>query len=455
MSTEQQDSSPRVEASPESDQGKCSFPTGVAATCGRPVVASGKPGRPTPYCDLPDHGRAKAYAARKRYELAALRSEGSSVTGAAVVVEEEVPARPVSEGRVTLAVLVERLDNLVTASKAQAAQQHGELSGLLDRATEVLRTVGNPEAADHEVEQARREALVLVEAAEGAQADAEHQAHLARRETARAVEERAQADEVAEEALAEVARVRAETAESARVLTEETRAAVEAAQEREHQAQQVAAELRAEMDEVRQAATVEIAEAEEAAERARELYAAERNEAVRLAQEQARVEVEAAQARVTEAEKVTATAKAETAAAQQAAERDREALDLARDEMAELRRVHLGAMEAERGRAARQVESLETAHDGAMAEVAERMREVRAESVAVRTEMAELRTSQKAELAELHQAHRAELEQVRAAEAVERERLISQVERLTEAVTGRQAPEAPAAEVKTRGRRQT
>jgi len=43
----------------------CQFPLSPGQMCGRPVVRSGKPGRPSAYCDLPGHTRAKAFDARQ------------------------------------------------------------------------------------------------------------------------------------------------------------------------------------------------------------------------------------------------------------------------------------------------------------------------------------------------------------------------------------------------------
>jgi hypothetical protein len=58
------------------------------------VVRSGKPGRPSAYCDLLGHTRAKAWAARRAYDSG--DEHGQTV---AVPAGESVVDRPVSYGR--------------------------------------------------------------------------------------------------------------------------------------------------------------------------------------------------------------------------------------------------------------------------------------------------------------------------------------------------------------------
>ena len=76
---------------PEAGPGGCQFPTGPGGqTCGRPIEQSGGPGAPARYCDLTGHNRAKAFAARRSYALAAAggpgagRPDGADGTGAGV-----------------------------------------------------------------------------------------------------------------------------------------------------------------------------------------------------------------------------------------------------------------------------------------------------------------------------------------------------------------------------------
>jgi len=88
------------------DEG-CQFPLGPQQLCGRPVVRSGKPGRPSAYCDLPGHTRAKAWAARGD-------EHGQTV---AVPAGESVVDRPVSYGRMSFEALL--------AQFQQVAAGHG------------------------------------------------------------------------------------------------------------------------------------------------------------------------------------------------------------------------------------------------------------------------------------------------------------------------------------------
>jgi colicin import membrane protein len=150
----------------------CVFPTGPDnQTCGRPVATNGKPGkRRSLYCDLPDHTRGKAFAVRRRYELAAARSNNSQ--HAVTQVEDEV-----------------------------------------------VRTVSDPDAASYEVEQRKREAAIQIAEAQRLQVAAEHEASNARHQAAREAEQRAQADEAAEQALREVHQIQVDLAEARSAAT--------------------------------------------------------------------------------------------------------------------------------------------------------------------------------------------------------------------------------------------
>jgi colicin import membrane protein len=128
----------------------CVFPTGPdGQVCGRPVAKNDKSvgGRRPLYCDNPDHTRGKAFAVRRRYELAAARGQSNGQR----VVQVEVSERPVTDGRVSLGALVARFE-----------ESSAQLATLLERAVEVVRTVSDPDAAGYEVEQIQREAAIQV-----------------------------------------------------------------------------------------------------------------------------------------------------------------------------------------------------------------------------------------------------------------------------------------------------
>lgn len=114
-----------------------------------------------------------------------------------------MPERPVTDGRVSFGALLARFE-----------QSSAQLVTILDRATEVVHTVSDPDAAGYEVEQIQREAAMQVTQAQSAQAAAEHDASNARQQTAREAEQRAQADEAAEQALLEVEQIRVELADA-------------------------------------------------------------------------------------------------------------------------------------------------------------------------------------------------------------------------------------------------
>jgi len=138
------------------DEG-CQFPLGPQQLCGRPVVRSGKPGRPSAYCDLPGHTRAKAWAARRAYDSG--DEHGQTV---AVPAGESVVDRPVSYGRMSFEALL--------AQFQQVAAGHGEqMAALVDQASQLARTVADPDAAAYEVEEAHRSAEKRVAEADAAQ----------------------------------------------------------------------------------------------------------------------------------------------------------------------------------------------------------------------------------------------------------------------------------------------
>jgi colicin import membrane protein len=183
----------------------CVFPTGPdGQVCGRPLTKNGKPvgGRPPLYCDDPDHTRGKAFAARRRYELAATRGLSNS-RQRVVQVELAVSEHPVTDGRISLSALVARFE-----------ESSAQLTTILQRAMEAVRTVSDPDAAGYEVEQIQRKAAIQIAQAQNSQATAEHETKNARQQVASEAERRAQADEAAEHALREVEQMRGELAEA-------------------------------------------------------------------------------------------------------------------------------------------------------------------------------------------------------------------------------------------------
>jgi colicin import membrane protein len=185
------------------DMDGCVFPTGPhGQQCGRPVAAHGKPvrGRCPLYCDNPEHTRGKAFAMRRRYEFAAAGGHDSNKPG---VIQDDhvVPEHPVTDGRVSFGALLARFETCST-----------QLVTILNRATEVVRTVSDPDAAGYEVEQKQHEAAIQVAQAHSAQAAAEHDASNARKHAAHEAEQRAQADDAADHALQEAHQLRIDLA---------------------------------------------------------------------------------------------------------------------------------------------------------------------------------------------------------------------------------------------------
>lgn len=259
----------------------CQFPTGPGGqVCGRSVVRSGAPGRPSSYCDLDGHARAKAFAARRRFELAAARSEPGEHPGP---VNADVAAgeRPVTDGRASFGVLLARFEDTAAQAQRTAAEQQAQLAQILAAAIDVVRTVSDPDAAAFEAEQAHREASVRVAEAQTAQAAAERDA---RRQAQREAELRAQADTAAEAALAQTQTLRAQTADQLARLSAETQATVAEHQQRaetaatsEQAARQELERVRAESEQQVRTMRGELADATSAATRAQaEKAAAER-----------------------------------------------------------------------------------------------------------------------------------------------------------------------------------
>jgi colicin import membrane protein len=333
----------------------CQFPTGPhGETCGEPIARSGAPGRPSLYCENPEHTRAKAFAARRAMER--------GQPGATMVVDVAVHERPVSDGRASFGALLVRFEESVSAARRHADDQHAQLAALLERATEVVRTVSDPDAAGYEVDQIQRETSVRVAEAQTAQAAAERDARDARRKADTETELRAQADAAADEALQELAAVRAEVAETIARVTAETDAAVAEHQQRAQAAAAAEASARAELAQVQVDASQAVATAAAAAEQHRrdtlaetdrvlaqhevdmrrhaDQAVAEAAQAVAKAQAEAAAQVQLAQSQATEANAAAIRAQADHAAAERRADEDRATAALLRTQLDQQRADH-------------------------------------------------------------------------------------------------------------------
>jgi colicin import membrane protein len=311
MSDEQQETEP---AGNKDEQHGCVFPTGAnGLMCDRPVAKSGKPGRPPAYCDDPEHTRAKAFPARRRFETVATRRSP-------VETELTVPERPITDGRQSFGALLVRFEESAAAALRAGVEQQAQLTAILERATEVVRTVADPDAAGYEVDQIQREAAVAVAEAQTAQARAEQGARNAQKQAAREIELRSQADEAAAQALEAAAAIRTEAAKQITQLKAETEAAV-------IEYQRLAEQTRAETAD-------QVTAAQQAAEEAR----AEATTLVKAAQQ----ELTTAAAARTRAETDQAAAERRAAEDRATAERLRAELDQQRtdhhQELATLRR---------------------------------------------------------------------------------------------------------------------
>lgn len=365
VSDEQHDSRPEGPAdgsgAPAAANGGdgCQFPTGPGLACGRPIERTGAPGAPSRYCDLPGHNRAKAFAARRAFQLAAAGGGVGPVDGAE---PDVVPVRPVTDGRASFGVLLAQFGDIAAATQQALDAQQRQLGAILDRAAEVARTVADPEAAAYEVDQVQRETGVRIAEAHSLQATAERDAREQRRRAEAEAEQRAQADAAAEDALTQLDALRAETTEQLARITAETDAAVAEQTARATQAVAAQAAAHEELERVQAEAAEQVTAARTAAEQHRAQVEAERDrvlaeraaqtrrelaqaraeaeQATHDAQSQARTEVLAAQQQAAEAGSAQTRAEADRAAADRRAGEDRATLERVRAELEALRTDH-------------------------------------------------------------------------------------------------------------------
>lgn len=206
----------------------CRFPG-----CGRPAMPGEGTGRPPLYCDNPDHNRAAAWRARQQ----------AGVTSAPVPAAGE--GRPVDAARVRAGAITAQVRGMVELLDERLVTLIGE-----------LRTLGDPEAVEAQLDTVRSQAEAEAAAAK-AEAARAGQARLV------AEEERAEADAAAAEALqaaeqaeqrlaqaqADLDRVRTELEQQvALLLAEQTRLIEDHATDRERLLADAAAQLGAEHD---------------------------------------------------------------------------------------------------------------------------------------------------------------------------------------------------------------
>ena len=361
----------------------CTYPG-----CTRPRRPDPATGRPSRYCERADeeggpvHNRATAWKARRthREDAAPTQDEGGGLSA------------PVSMARATLDQRLAELPGRVA-----------DLRQYLDAVVLDLRAAGDIEAAGSEVEDAHREALTKVTAAEGRAAAAERAARSAHAIAQAAQQDRAEADALTEEATAEMERVRQQ-------------AQTEVARAHEQLAAQ-AAEFTAEMERVKQQAQTEVARAhEQLAAQAAEFTAglAERDAEV----DQARRDV--ADART---EAASAVASQNAATTQAAREREtaaqlRQELDTARRDFEAARIQYQDQIESARmdlQAATTETAALRTAlaEANAQAAAAERASQAAGESLAaLRHDGDRQRAEARSQLDDLRATHAEQLAQV-------------------------------------------
>src|ERR1035438_633216 len=172
----------RPKMASETTRTTCKFPG-----CDQPAARAVGPGRPPEYCEGREHTKVTAW--RERHRVAA--AEAGTVTSAADT------EQPVTMARVTGAELLRSL-------RAEADR----VSGIADRLRGAIATIGDPTAAEVEVEAMRA-------AAEQRAAAAESNAAAAEQRASQADQFRADADAAAEEMSEHLATSQARAAHAA------------------------------------------------------------------------------------------------------------------------------------------------------------------------------------------------------------------------------------------------
>ncbi|MCM6775004.1 hypothetical protein NDR87_26525 [Nocardia sp. CDC159] len=186
------------------DQHLCAFPG-----CTRQVVdRTGRPGRPSSFCDNPLHTYSRAYDERRKLDKAAAKAAAKAAESA-----PEPSSTPVTSGVQALGELIALLPEL-----------EGRFAAAVADARDLIADITDPQALAAEVEHLRSEARLQVAQAQAAQARAERQAVLLQAERDDAVLARKLAEGAADEATAErdeaIARAEQITADCEREITE-------------------------------------------------------------------------------------------------------------------------------------------------------------------------------------------------------------------------------------------
>jgi colicin import membrane protein len=248
----------------QTDEAGCRFPTGPGEqTCGRPIERSGARGRPSSYCDLPGHTRAKAFATRRTFPL--LPDAGRA--------EEAVVEPSIDDGQQPFAALLAQFADIAEQTRQALDDQQRELAAILEQAVEVTRTATDPDAVVHEVDRARHDAdeqRRLAEQAAAGERAAREELERVRAEVAGRVATAEQAADTARrDAATQVLAAQRRAAEAADVRTR-AEAKQAAAERRASEDRATAEQLRAELDRARTDHRAELAALrhEAAAERA-------------------------------------------------------------------------------------------------------------------------------------------------------------------------------------------
>jgi colicin import membrane protein len=315
----------------ETEQVTCKYPG-----CEQAPARAGGTGRPPEYCENPEHTALKAWRERQR-----LAAEAGGVT-----LNDAETEQPVTMARASATEMLREMRALAD-----------RMAGLSDRVRQAADTVGDPTAAEAEMEALRTAAQERAAAAEAARAEAERRAAAA--DQMRALADAA-AQEASEHATAASARVAEAQDQLARAITEHA-ADLEAvraeAQDRiaEAQAAKDAALRQAEADvaAARQAAEDRIAQAERQAAELVSQAEAEAQSRVRAAEadrDQAHEQASQYQGAATDADRRATAAEARAEAARADASRAHEEgarlLEVARADAAREREELHQVMEA-------------------------------------------------------------------------------------------------------------